>query len=109
MKYLHPSVRQWILSFLVVDAAFWLFLVGGCLVNRVECLESFTFGPYLFYLPVALLFDAIFPAIPALFQTDPAPVTMTMLLEAAGALPILPKPPTTCAALLMINWLKAFW
>lgn len=63
LKHPHPSVARWALSFLAVDAAFWLFLVGGCLVNRVDCVETFTFGPYLFYLPVAVLLDAVTTAL----------------------------------------------
>ncbi len=85
LKKLQPSVAQWALSFLVVDAAFWLFLVGGCLVNRVECLETFTFGPYFFYLPIALLLDAVSPVIPSLSAIPfPAAVALIGMLGAAS-------------------------
>lgn len=56
MKKLHPSVRQWVLSFLVADVAFWLWLAVGCSLYG-DCLDAFTFGPYLFYFPVVLLLD----------------------------------------------------
>lgn len=61
---LHPSVRQWILSFLAVDALFLLLLIGNCALRPVDCLETFTFGPFMFYLPVVILLDAL----PILFQ-----------------------------------------
>lgn len=54
---IHPSVRQWVLSFLVADAAFLVLLLANCAFRPVDCLETFTFAPYLFYLPVVLLID----------------------------------------------------
>lgn len=83
MKKLHPSVRQWALSFLVMDAVFLAFALGSCVLNPVECLETFTFGPYLFYLPVSLLLDAASPALTWL-STVPFPA-MVALLMALGA------------------------
>lgn len=56
---IHPSVRLWILSFLAIDALFLLLLIGSCLWRPIDCLEAFTFGPALFYLPVVLLFDVL--------------------------------------------------
>lgn len=60
---IHPSVRQWVLSFLAVDGLFFLLSVGSCLWRPVDCLEVFTFGPFFFYLPTALLLDALYLAI----------------------------------------------
>ncbi len=61
---IHSSVRQWVLSFVAVDALFFLLLVGNCLWRPVDCLEAFTFGPFMFYLPAVMLLDAL----PVLFQ-----------------------------------------
>lgn len=49
------KIKQWVLSFLLVDLVFWLFILGTCAVSPVDCLESSTFGPYFFYLPWSLI------------------------------------------------------
>lgn len=49
------SVKQWILSFLIIDAAFWLWVGGTCLFDSVECADTWAFGSYFFYLPWSTL------------------------------------------------------
>ncbi len=60
MVRVNPSVRQWVLSFLAVDALFWLLVAWGCVSDPVSCLETWTIGSYFFYFP------AIFIPIPDL-------------------------------------------
>lgn len=42
---IHPSVKRWTLSFIAVDAAILLFMLGNCAFRPVDCLETFTFIP----------------------------------------------------------------
>lgn len=45
------AIRQWVLSFLAVDAVFWLLVAGTCIFNSVECADFWAFGSYSYYLP----------------------------------------------------------
>lgn len=49
------SIKQWVLSFLLVDLAFWLWVGGTCLFQSVECADTWAFGSYFFYLPWSML------------------------------------------------------
>mgnify|MGYP006919655060 CR=1 FL=1 len=55
MGRVHPSVRQWVLSFLAVDLLFWVLVGWGCVSDPVSCLETWTFGSYFFYFPVIFI------------------------------------------------------
>lgn len=52
---IHPSVRQWVLSFLAVDLIFWLLVGWGCVTDPVSCLETWSFGSFFFYFPMIFL------------------------------------------------------
>ncbi len=52
MQKIHPSVRQWVLSFLAVDLIFWLLVGWGCVTDAHSCLETWSFGSYFFYFPM---------------------------------------------------------
>lgn len=49
MLKIHPSIRQWVLSFLAVDLIFWLLFAWGCVVDANSCWESFSFAPIVLY------------------------------------------------------------
>ena len=55
MRHLSSSEKQWITSFLLFDALFWVFVIRGCAISSVVCLETASFGSALFYLPFWLL------------------------------------------------------
>ncbi len=55
MTSLQRSVRQWTVSFLVIDAAFWLWVIGTCLFNNLECADTWAFGSYFYYLPFSTI------------------------------------------------------
>lgn len=49
MPKIHPSIRQWILSFLAVDLIFWLLFAWGCVSDNMSCWETFSFAPIIMY------------------------------------------------------------
>jgi len=55
MRKFSPSEKQWILSFLLVDALFWVFIAQGCITDAIGCFESGNFGIFFFYAPFWLL------------------------------------------------------
>ncbi len=59
MRRLTLSEKQWIFSFLFVDATFWIFIAQSCMTNTVGCFESSNFGIFFFYAPFWLLASTI--------------------------------------------------
>lgn len=80
---IHPSVRQWVLAFLGVDALFWLLVLGSCALNPADCLATVTFPPYLYYFPAAKLLDVLPSVIPPLASLPFS--GMIVLLAVLGA------------------------
>jgi hypothetical protein len=63
---LSASVKQWALAFVAVDALALLLLFTNCVLRPADCLETFTFGPLILYLPVVLLLDTVLTDVAAL-------------------------------------------
>lgn len=59
MYKLAPSEKQWIISFLLVDALFWIFVAQDCFSDAVGCFESSNFGIFFYYAPFWLIASAI--------------------------------------------------
>ena len=49
MPKMHPSIRQWVFSFLAVDLIFWMLFAWGCVTDANSCWESFSFAPIVLY------------------------------------------------------------
>lgn len=80
---IHPSVRQWAVSFVSVDLIFWALLGFGCVTDPVSCFEALSFAP-LFYFPA-------FGALPESsfllsFLGTLGPVGVTLVVTALGVL-----------------------
>lgn len=56
------SIKQWILSFLLIDFVFWVWVGSTCLFRSVECADTLAFGSYFFYLPWSALLG-FFPSV----------------------------------------------
>lgn len=45
------SIKQFAISFLIIDLAFWLLVSGTCIFSAEDCVDTATFLPFFFYQP----------------------------------------------------------
>lgn len=56
---LSRSVKQWVISFILIDLAFWILIEVRCFVSPIDCSEMAGFGSYFFYLPWSYILQSL--------------------------------------------------
>lgn len=73
------SVKQFAISFLLIDFLVWLLVGGTCAFSYEDCADISVFGPFFYYLPWSQILSSA-ENIPFLSQIESFPVSMTFII-----------------------------